>query len=383
MTTLSQTGGIWPSPQQLLILKASLWQGDAAIQAWKLWVDKIDINADFDYETFRLLPMLYHNMHQHGMSGHVMNRLKGLYRKSWFEQKMLVHKALPYLQALQQEGMDFLLLKGLPLGIQYYKNIALRPMSDIDILIHHSQAQKGIDFFESRSWDRHLNTWNEDIHYRHSMPFYKDKLEIDLHWYGLVDNCDENINRIWWANSIPISVLDLEVKTLSPTDMLFHSIIHGMRWNKEPAIRWIADAYKIIEAEPDAINWDLFVKKAKKLAFTQRLALGLTFLINEMKLDIPESVIAQLQSSKPTLIEWLESSYVLKAQDNIYRHPMGKLWAILIDYQSVGPRRHIIPHVFGLSHYLRNRLRAKGRLVILQETVAGIIRRIREYFDKV
>ena len=58
--------GCWPSLQQLLLLRAALWQGAAALAAWSEWADSADLDR-IDNGSQRLLPLVYANLHALGL----------------------------------------------------------------------------------------------------------------------------------------------------------------------------------------------------------------------------------------------------------------------------------------------------------------------------
>ena len=57
----SRGGGPWPAPQQRLLLRVALGQGNAALDAWRAWQGQVD-PAALDPGSLRLLPRLYRNL---------------------------------------------------------------------------------------------------------------------------------------------------------------------------------------------------------------------------------------------------------------------------------------------------------------------------------
>src|ERR1700722_4215811 len=133
MTALfaSPPGTLWPTPEQALILAASVGPEATAADAFRAWSRGVDLNADFGREIFRLLPLVYDRMRRLGLDDPLMGRLKGVYRFAWYRTHALLHRTTPVVAALQDAGFDTLMLKGVPLLFTYYQNHALRPMSDI------------------------------------------------------------------------------------------------------------------------------------------------------------------------------------------------------------------------------------------------------------
>jgi len=77
-------GDCWPTREQELLLRAALLQGNDAINAWHEWKSSVDIEQ-LDQGSYRLLPLLYRSLHIDGVEDPLMNKLKGVYRMTWYK----------------------------------------------------------------------------------------------------------------------------------------------------------------------------------------------------------------------------------------------------------------------------------------------------------
>src|ERR1035438_1490926 len=107
--------GLWPTRAQLLVLKAALLPAKPARAAFGEWLGLIDIDKDFDQGTFRLLPLMYDNLRQHGVDHPLMSRLKGICRLTWYKNNKLFNDLRPVMEALHDAKIPTMLLKGVPL----------------------------------------------------------------------------------------------------------------------------------------------------------------------------------------------------------------------------------------------------------------------------
>ncbi|MEJ2041204.1 MAG: nucleotidyltransferase family protein [Desulfosarcinaceae bacterium] len=126
--------------EQELLLQAALLKGDPALEAWRRWWDLIDFEKEMDAGSFRLLPLLFHNLKKHDVVHPVMDRLKGLYRHAWYNNHRLFFELSGILKCIHAAGIPTMVLKGAALTVQVYKNHAIRPMADIDILVPQDRA---------------------------------------------------------------------------------------------------------------------------------------------------------------------------------------------------------------------------------------------------
>ena len=118
--------GCWPTPAQLLLLRAALWRGEDALAAWTEWAAHADLDR-LDEGSHRLLPLVYTNLHALGLAHPWLNRLKGLKRRTWYENRLLFHHMLPVAQAFESAAIKTLALKGPALATLYYPDLGARP----------------------------------------------------------------------------------------------------------------------------------------------------------------------------------------------------------------------------------------------------------------
>ena len=158
--------------------------------------------------------------------------------------------------------------------------------------------------------------------------------------------------------------------------MLFHAIVHGIRWNPEPPIRWIVDAMIVLRRSEGAIDWQRLVASAGALKLSNRLWLGLSHLAARYRAPVPPWVLERLAAAGLSLVERLENSVVLHDRDRLYAHPVVKNWVILADYCRVSDAKGSLAFLIGLSHYIRYEWRLRGRGEIVPTVVRGVMRRI-------
>lgn len=75
--------GWLPNPRQELLLQAALAEPDRAAKAWAALEPQLDLD-NISYPEFRMLPLLYRNLSEVGVSHPSMPRLKGIYKQTWY-----------------------------------------------------------------------------------------------------------------------------------------------------------------------------------------------------------------------------------------------------------------------------------------------------------
>ncbi|MEM6327277.1 MAG: hypothetical protein AAF791_09185, partial [Bacteroidota bacterium] len=89
----------WFTPDQVRLVRTCTLSGDAGDRAWHEWSATLDLN-DVDPGSQRLLPLLYRRLVDRGIEADHLDRLKGVYRRSWYDNTMLLRGAVPALNAL-------------------------------------------------------------------------------------------------------------------------------------------------------------------------------------------------------------------------------------------------------------------------------------------
>ncbi len=358
--------GLWPTLEQELLLRAALLDGEKAIEAWTEWRQRIDPEGEFGQGSFRLLPLLFHNVHKLGVSDPFMARLKGIYRRSWYETHQLFYATQRALVDLNKAGVKTLLLKGAPLSLQYYDNIALRPMSDLDILVPTDKARTAIEQLESTGWKRTQRASDKDLIYRHAIQFRDpDKGEVDLHWHALFECCQSDVDQDFWDSCVPFDFNGTPTQMLDPTDMLFHVVVHGIRWNPMPSIRWIADAVMIMNCSYDEIDWRRLIDLGKERELGLRLRKGFSYLEQRMDQPVPDWVLNELASQKIGAMEIFENNYVMRDKRISYQLFLGPLILAYAEYRRFANHRGLVRSLFGFPEYLQYRWALRGRMEVL------------------
>ena len=300
--------GFLPSKQQELLLKAALLQGNAAINAWAHWKAQTDLNR-IDHESSRLLPLLYKNLSALGVDDPLLNRFRGSHKKAWYKNQIFLHNIAVLIHSLEDAGIRTMILKGAPLTLLYYHDYGLRPMEDIDLLVPFGQALKASNLLIEWGWKPRFpaREMEQEFYFscRNANFFVDDtgKL-VDLHWHVLEECNFAHADDPFWVAAVPVKTDDgLTTLTLRPADLLFHTIVHGIRWNQgRPLLHWVADAMAIINSGTE-IGWQRLITLATRYHVVLAVRNGLLYLKEVLGAPVPASCLEEIQRIKPSPFE--------------------------------------------------------------------------------
>ena len=295
-TELQISGGCWPTPTQELLLKAALLRGKDSLEAWEEWISREDIEL-LDTGSWRMLPLLYRNLSEQGVTHPAMVKLKGVYRYIWCKNQVLFHNMSSLLKKFHEAGIETMTLKGAALVLVHYKDYGLRPMDDFDVLVPTSKAIQAVDILEKSGWVPEKGFSPDVMKKLPGAPFrYSAQLSLDLHWHVLDQGMSETADDDFWNDAISTRVVDVSTYALNPTDQLLHAFAHGIRWNYIPPFRWVADVCTILETSEREIDWNRLMAKTREFRVILPVRDGLGYLQKTFGVTFPSDVMQALQN---------------------------------------------------------------------------------------
>jgi hypothetical protein len=315
ISTIPGPGGCLPTPLQELLLDAALGDRDQASAAFGEWVAATAFE-EIDYGSFRLLPLAAHNLERLGIATTWSAHLRGALRRSWYENQVMLHAALPAVDVLQSAGIDVIVFKGAALAALEYRGLDVRPMDDLDVLVPEDRAAEAMRALLDAGWEPGVVPLPEPIgtlpesfrRFRHGAPLVGPAgFDVDLHWHAAEAWCWPGADRGLWATTRPLELQGRQVRALAPGDELVLACVHGLHWNPVPPMRWVADAVTVIRSE--AIAWPRLVQRARELLVEPQLVLAFEYLRHRFEAPVPEWVMRELHHRRPGHFEraWLDS----------------------------------------------------------------------------
>ncbi len=354
-----------PGAKQELLLQAALLNGEQALAAWKTWCSSVDLQS-LDTGAYRLLPLLYHNLNRLQVKHPWLPIMRGVHRHTWVKNQTLLYEVGQLLKQFQDAGIEPLLLKGTALIVKYYDNFGLRPMDDFDVLVPRHQVNQAIEVLTEAGWEAGFRA-------PHAQGFRKGaELKCDLHWNILFENCRQAIDDPFRQMAELADVNGVAVKVLNPTDQFLHVCVHGVRWNPLPPLRWLADAVVILNHS--VIDWERLVQQAIRVGVVLPLRDALEYLKWLLGLEIPETVLSQLNQYPVPLALHLDfRAWTIPADQ---RSASLTLWAYWREFVQWSYGADQSPHIWRFPRFLQHLWGVESIHKIPWLMVAGGVRRL-------
>jgi hypothetical protein len=344
--------------RQELLLQAALVDGPEGAAAFARWKAAVDME-EMDRDSYCLLPLLYEALRRRGACDPEMTRLKGVYRKAWYDNTLRFHAGAAVLGALHCAGIKTMVLKGVALSQRYYGDVALRPMQDFDILVPPSRAEAALRLLKRHGWSPLFDlvgiTEAEALATGHAYPFRNsDGYEVDLHWHVFYQRVHAGADHDLWAAAQPFKVSGIETLTLHPADQLLHVCVHAMErawWGGERRsnLRWVADAVMILRG-PQVFDWDRLIAQTQRFQYVLPMREALGYLHDIFGSHIPAVALSSIRTMPVPLTERIAES--ARTRPSRLWGPWVALGVRYLEYSSaLPPEAGTLPRLAGLPSF--------------------------------
>lgn len=264
-------------------------------------------------EHLGVQPLLYKHLSEK-YSSQVPDDIMKQLRENFHRQgiRSLRHYALiqQIADAMNQADIPVVLLKGAFLAKWIYRDIALRPMNDIDILCRREDSRKIHERMNKLGYYQQKIAAQSPLHEKlitsrlmadRFPPFINDKgNKVDIHFDIFQESgiSSRQPTASVWNRIIPCFLNGSPVYSLSPEDLLLHLSLH-LHKHLSPyfgvtMLYWFCDIHEVIRYYNEKINWEQFLENAEKLESGSKIASVLHLLKENWRTPVPDYVLQQI-----------------------------------------------------------------------------------------
>lgn len=208
--------------------------------------------------------------------------LEALYWSEHFRNRQLIAELRAIQRAAADAGVDVMALKGARLATDFYRTPALRPMSDLDLLVrpHHVESFRAVlrsrGYAEVPAGPSYVDVGQLDEQSReHCWFIRRPDLEILIEFrvtpfelaVGRLTDFDgayhalmaHETARVWERSSVGPE----GVRLMAPEDLLFHVATHMAAKHLHFRLIWLVDLARIAAAS--SIDWHVLARMAGDL----------------------------------------------------------------------------------------------------------------------
>jgi len=347
-------------PEHKFFLEASVFRNQQSTEKSTL-EDIIKQNTHWDFIVpfainQGIAPLMYKKIQQleleHLLEKNAFDKLKNAYYLTFTKNTILTEALKEILLKFSEACIETVLLKGIALAHFVYKDPGLRPMTDVDIMVHPDklfEAEKillDMGYVNRSPYKSHkLRTLNIQNHLN---AFVKQNVKIELHW---------DLSSIHHINKIPTgkiwqllaekSLDGLKVFVPDTETNLQYLALHTLSHLQKKNIRVnnFADMAQLLINDRNIIDWDLMAAQCGDYKITKPVFNMLALIHRFYDLPSQECVFGKadkgyeglcydfelLLDNKTALIKYrMPSDYFKKIKAiNGYKNKFRYMWAEL------------------------------------------------------
>ena len=253
-------------------------------------------------ERHNVAPLFYHSLRDSGLHRNVppdaAQKLKDIYFRSAIRNLRLYNELSSILRLLQEEGIPVIVLKGAHLAEEIYGNTALRTMGDVDLLVKKTELGRVEEVFVELGYgSANRPRVEEQCERRHHIITFRTRngLPIEVHWNIARPSSPFKIDvHALWRRARPATIADVQVKVLSPEDLIAHLCLHEAYHHRfSSGLRAFCDIRETLARYKKEIDWQLLESTIRRSRSRNCTYLSLFLSHQVLKTEVPGNVIAR------------------------------------------------------------------------------------------
>jgi len=284
-----------PTAEETLLLRVCLSSRESALDAWREWRHQRNRSGKAllrNDSVKKLRPLLFNAVQSHSLEidKEGLTYLRTAYLKEELREAAVRRICGEVLLLLEKERFAPIVLKGIALAETVYGNPVLRHCHDIDILLPDDELSRPSGLLPSLGF---RTSFAPDSQSRHLRAVQESGLPIEFHSRLFeVPYYQTPVLEIR-ARSLSQAIAGVTAHILAPADNLLHVCGHASYSNKRPSLRWVTDAWFIINRHPD-LDWDLLLDCTRRSHLALPLSVMLGYMAGSLNAPIPPTFLSRL-----------------------------------------------------------------------------------------
>jgi hypothetical protein len=305
----------WLREDKFLLLCCQTEIGDND-RDWLIKIQRDKIDWDYFLKKARgegISPLVFIRLpgiiiNKNDMPEYVMDELRKDYYLNATKNTLIFNELGNIINVFNEAGLRVIVLKGAALAETVYGNLALRSMSDVDLLVKKEdlfsidEHLKGIGYFPSDLSFDDINlssTYLTTLDYRNTSA---NSPSFHIHWHFVNSSIpnDSYINNIKmediWQDAEKVNIANVETLIMAPHHLIIHLSEHALRVpHSLSKLSLLCDINKAINSYQDRLDWERLIKYSLKFKLDRMVYINLYFASKFLATKIPEGVLLRLR----------------------------------------------------------------------------------------
>jgi hypothetical protein len=217
--------------------------------------------------------MVYRGLVRSRVEDPLLPRLKGIVRKTWVANTLLLTRTKATHEALADVGIRGVFIEGVAVASRFYPELGLRP-SAIDVLIDRDDVREALPSLSRIGWRARAQAVDPRVAYLSDEVgescAVRTRLAVDFvpRRYGGADSPYRRSRETWELEGAAIPVP-------GPTETLLAILVLHARADGSANVQWILDAKMVLAS---GIDWESLIEVGAENQQTHRLRAALGYL---------------------------------------------------------------------------------------------------------
>jgi len=254
--------------------------------------------------------------------------LRSAYLETSAQNTRLRHQLGQVLEMLGKQGIAVAPIKGAHLAECYYADIALRPMGDIDLLVHKADVKEAEACLKSLGYElRGGRDWYLEEHYHIAYTPPQNGPSLEIHWHVIANGSPFSINiEDVWQRMRPGIIAGHAVSLFSPEDVVLYLCLHASyQHGFGGGLLAFYDIAQILRQTGDHFDWELVLRLARAWRVEKCAAIALHLTQEWLGAPIPAAALDQLCESSMREEKAAMAATLTLRRANMPRD-LAKLW---------------------------------------------------------
>jgi hypothetical protein len=270
---------------------------------------------------------------------------------------------------LSAKGVRLIVLKGAGLAQTVYSNPALRPLRDLDILVHSETLPIVLGTLKESGYvsPKVETRPGTTVAYESQMMFVRReqlRTQLEIHW-SLIDSphYQHHLSLDWfWQTARPLEISRVSTLMLGPEALVLYLCAHLLLHHGGNDLLWLNDIAEVIRHYRAELDWDELMERAQLYGLVIPLQQILTRVASDWSAPISANVIERLVAL-PVSREEMRAFKLFRAQA---QPPTQRLLADLASIPSW--RQRLVfgwSNIFPSRDYMRQRYHTSNPLLLI------------------
>jgi hypothetical protein len=320
-------------------------------------------------EAGRVVPLLHRVWRDESFVPiEVQRRFRHAYLGNAHRNLVLLHELEATVAALDAAGVPTIVLKGGALAEVVYRNLALRPLMDIDLLMRREHLSIALRTLGERGFApmRPETRDGAAAAYENELLLIKPgavPVPVEIHW-SLFDSpyYQQRLNlEVCWQQSVPFTLGERQAQMLDPVSQVLHLCGHLVLHHGGEDLLWENDIAEFVALHGATLDWSTLLQRASACDLVIAVQTLLLPVAEEDPDSMPADVVERLRHLRPTPDERRIVGYLTADERGVAQ----RFWTDLASMDRWGERLgYTLTHLFPSAAYMRERYRIRHPLLL-------------------